>query len=407
MSNSLLSPTIITREALRYFHQKSVFIASINRQYDNQFANEGASPSGKIGPNLTIRMPNRFTVRTGAVMQLQDVAEDSQVLTVSTQKGVDFSFPVTDLTLTIDQFGARYLEPAMARLAADVESDAIKMYKDVGTFVDQDTVPLAFLHYLQAAQKLNENLAFDDGQRKVLMSETHNTKLVDAVKGLFNPQSLVGDQYKNGEVANNTAGFNKLMHSTLFTNHTTGTAAKTTGYTVNGATQNGATITIQSGSTTFLKGDVVTFAGSNACHPETKADLGYLRTFAVTADSGANATSLAISPSLLEPTLNPAKANVTAFPTNTGAVVKVGAGASETLVQSLCYHRDAFTFVTADLIDVSKFGAWGSRQVMDGISMSLARQFDIVNYRVPCRIDVLYGFKTIRPELAARLHADG
>lgn len=407
MANTLLSPTIITREALRYFHQESVFIGAINRQYDNQFANEGASPSGKIGPSLTIRMPNQFTVRTGAVMQLQDIAEDTQVLTVSTQKGVDFSFPVTDLTLTIDDFGKRYLQPAMARLAAEVEKDAISMYKDVGNFVDNDGVALSFLNYLQASQKLNESLAFDDGKRRVLMSETHNTKLIDAVKGLFNPQSTIGDQYRKGEVANDTAGFNKLFHSTLFTNHTTGTAAKTTGYTVNGATQNGATITVQTGTTTFLKGDLVTFAGSNAVHPETKADLGYLKQFAITADSGASATSLAIRPSLVTATESAAKANVTAYPTNTGAVVKLGAGASETLVQSLAFHKDAFTFVTADLIDVSKFGAWGARQVMDGISMSLARQFDIVNYRVPCRIDVLYGFKSIRPEMACRIHADG
>jgi hypothetical protein len=44
---------------------------------------------------------------------------------------------------------------------------------------------------------------------------------------------------------------------------------------------------------------------------------------------------------------------------------------------------------------------------MDGISMRIARQYDIVNDKVPCRIDVLYGFKTIRPEMAARIHADG
>jgi hypothetical protein len=111
-----------------------------------------------------------------------------------------------------------------------------------------------------------------------------------------------------------------------------------------------------------------------------------------------------VSPSIVT---SGARQNVTASPTDTGAVVKLGAGASETLKQSLVYHPDAFTFVTADLIDVSKFGAWGAREVMDGISMRIARQYDIVNDKVPCRIDVLYGFKTIRPEMAARIHADG
>lgn len=405
MSNTYLSPTIITREALRILHQEAVFIESINRQYDSQFANSGASPSGKLGPSLTIRLPNQFVVRTGAVMDLQDLAEDSIVLTVATQKGVDFSFPMTDLTLTIDQFGPRYVQPAITRLAAAVEADAITMYKDVYSFVDQDTVALAFLHYLQLRQKMNEKLVPDDGNLTVLMHETHNVKLVDAVKGLFNPQSNINSQYKKGEVARDTAGFNKFMHSTLFPTHTTGTAAKTTGYSIDSTgTITGSTITIKTGSTTFLKGDVVTIATLNAVHPETKADLGYLQPFVVTADSGANATSLAISPAIVT---TGAKQNVSAAIAADQVIVKLAAGASETLVQSLAYHPDAFTFVSADLIDPSQFGTWGKREKMDNISMSLARQFDITNYRVPARFDVLYGYKTIRPQLAARLHADG
>ena len=96
MANSLLSPTIITREALRILHANLNFISNIDKQYDDQFANSGASPSGKIGPSLTIRMPNQFTVRTGSTMQTQGVVESSQVLTVSTQKGVDFTFSTTD-----------------------------------------------------------------------------------------------------------------------------------------------------------------------------------------------------------------------------------------------------------------------------------------------------------------------
>jgi hypothetical protein len=308
------------------------------------------------------------------------------------------------LTLTIDEFSARYLKPANGALASEIEKDALSMYKDVYSFVDNDTNVISFLNFMQAGQKLDENLAPDDNSRVALMSLTHNTKLTDALKGLFNPQAQLGNQYRKGKVANDTAGFSEWFRNSLFTAHTTGTAAKTTGYTVSGANQVGASITVTGGTTTFLKGDVVTFAGSNAVHPETKADLGYLQTFVITADSGTSATSLAISPAIVA---TGATQNVTASPTSTGAVVKLGAGVSETLQQSLVYHPDAFTFVTADLVDVSKFGCWGSRQVMDGISMRIARQYDIVNDKIPCRMDVLYGYKTIRPQLAARIHADG
>jgi hypothetical protein len=295
----------------------------------------------------------------------------------------------------------------MTVLASAIEADALSMYKDVYNIVDDDGGQVSFLDFMQGGQKLNESLAPDDGSRVSLMSLSHNTKLTDALKGLFNPQATLGNQYRKGKVANDTAGFNDWYQNSLFTNHTTGTAAKVTGYTVNDATGGLAgNITLATGTTTFLKGDIVTFVGCNAVHPETKADLGYLKQFVMTDTTQSTAGVFHIAPAVVT---TGAFQNVTAYPTNGGGglVVKVGAGASETLVQSLLYHPDAFTFVTADLIDVQKFGAWGSRQVQDGISMRIARQYDIVNDKIPCRIDVLYGYKTIRPQLACRLHADG
>ena len=119
MANTLLSASTITKEALAILHQKLSFVSSINRQYDDQYAQSGA----KIGSDLRIRLPNEFTVRTGAALSSQDVVERSTTLTVGTQKGVDFTFSSTELALTIDEFKDRYLEPAMSVLAANVEND--------------------------------------------------------------------------------------------------------------------------------------------------------------------------------------------------------------------------------------------------------------------------------------------
>jgi hypothetical protein len=44
-----------------------------------------------------------------------------------------------------------------------------------------------------------------------------------------------------------------------------------------------------------------------------------------------------------------------------------------------------------------------SRQVHNGISLRVVRQYDINNDRLPCRIDVLYGYSTIRPQMAVRM----
>jgi hypothetical protein len=70
---------------------------------------------------------------------------------------------------------------------------------------------------------------------------------------------------------------------------------------------------------------------------------------------------------------------------------------------NLAYHKDAFTLVTADLEDVSQYGAWGARRMHKGISMRISRQYAIGTDTVPCRIDVLYGWAAVYPELACRI----
>lgn len=399
MANTLLSPTIITKEALRILHANLNFIGNCNRQYDNQFANEGASPSGKIGPTLTIRKPNRFTVRSGATIAVQDVTEASTTLTVATQKGVDVNFTAQDLTLTIDEFSQRYLKPAIARLATEMESDALSMVLDVSNAITLAGSTASFNDMVDVKRRLDENLA-PDTDRCFTLTPSHEAGFVKDIKGFFNPQAAVGSNFRKGLVGSMVQGFD-LYSNTVLTPTTSGSCANTTGYTVNGnVTSGSATVTLQAGANTFKKGDIVTFASSNAVHYETKADLGYLKQYTITADFAGGAGTITISPT---PVSSGANQNCTATPQNNDAVVKVGPGASGTYKQSVAFHHDAFAFVTADLIDVSKFGAWGARLVQDGISMRIARQYDIVNDKIPTRIDVLYGFKTIREELACRL----
>jgi hypothetical protein len=395
--NSLLSPTIITREALRILHANLNFIGNINRQYDDKFANSGASPSGKIGPSLTIRMPNQYTVRTGAVLQVQDTVETSQVLTVSTQKGVDTIFSSNDLTLTIDEFSKRYLEPAMAVLATNIESDALSMIKDVYNAVDDNANPFSYKDFANGRKTLNQYLAPPTG-RVATMQSDHVVSFLDAIKGNFNPQESVSRPYLTGKIGK-VQGLD-TFENTVLNPFQSGTSAAATGYTAT-LTSGSATAVMAAGANTFTKGDIVTFSTVNAVDPETKVSRGFLQMFVVTADYAGGAGNMSISPA---PVTSGAAQNVTAVGAGL-TVVKIGGGASALYKQSLLFHPEAFTFVTADLIDVSKFGAWGARQVMDGISMRIARQYDITNDNVPCRIDVLYGYKTLRPQLAVRVIA--
>ena len=397
MANTILTPTAVTRKALMILHQKLQFIGSISRQYDSSFAKSGA----KIGDTLKIRLPNEYVVRSGAALSTQDTAETSTTLQVATQKGVDLNFTSVDLTLSLDDFASRILEPAMSVLAANIEADALTMRNDVYQIVDGDAAAISFKHIMQAEQALTDSLAPPDNNRNIILSTDHNVTLVDALKGLFNDTATIGKQYRDGMMGR-TAGMD-FYRSTQMTDKLTGTAAKTTGYVVNGAGQSGATLTVGTGTTTFLVGDIITIAGVYRVHPQTKVVSSKLQTFVVTANSGASATSLAISPPIVT---SGARQNVSGSPANSAAIVKVGAGANESLSGSLAFHRDAFTFATADLVMPSGVD-FSAREVFDGLSMRVVRQYDINNDKFPCRLDVLYGFKTIRPQLACRIHADG
>jgi hypothetical protein len=397
MANTILTPTAVTREALRVLHAKLKFIGSINREYDDQYAKKGA----KIGNDLKIRLPNQYTVRTGAVLDVNNTAEESVTLSVATQKGVDVNFSSEEMTMDLDDFSKRILQPAMARLASEMEKDAYSMYKDVYNMVDSDGAAIDYVDILDARRKLIENLVPDEDMLSSQLAPFHVPKLLNDLKALDNDSRSISQNYKTGMVAN-FAG-TEFFQNTHATNHTTGTAVQGDSlYNVNGATEDGADITVNTGTTTFLVGDVITIAGCNAVHPETKADLGYAQQFVITANSGANATTLNISPAIV---VSGAKQNVSGYPTNGGAITKVGGGASSVINTSMLYHKDAFTFATADLIMPSGVD-FSARQVLDGISMRIVRQYDINNDQFPCRLDVLYGYKAIRPQLACRIHAD-
>ncbi len=398
MSNSLLTISQITRKSAMVLHQKCNFIGAMNRGYDDSFAKTGA----KIGDTLRIRLPNEYIVRSGMAMQAQNTTEQKVDLVVNNVKGVDLNFTSEELALSLDDFSDRIIDPAMSVLAANIEADVYQgLYKQVYNLVDGDTAAFAFSHMSTGRELLTQNLA-PLGKRSGILKPNHATKFMNDTKGLTNPETNLNEQFREGNLGR-IQGAN-WWENTVFTDHTTGTAVKgDTLYNIAGANQTGSALTVDTGSTTFKKGDIITLAGCNAVHPETKADLGYAKQFVITADTSTSATTLNISPPIVT---SGARQNVTASPTTTGAVTKVGAGANELLNGSLLFYRDAFTFATADL-PMPDGTDKAYRAVVDGISVSIVRDFNISDRTFPCRLDVLYGYAALRPQLATRIHADG
>ena len=392
MPNTILTPTAVTREALRVLHQKLNFVGNIVRDYDDSFAQKGA----KIGDTIKVRLPNQYVVRDGATLNAQDTTESSVSLQISSQKGVDLNFTSGELTLSLDDFSQRILEPAMSVLAANIEADALNMALDVYQAVNNIGSAISLNKVLMGRKALNDALAPMDNQRTALLNTQDNVDLIDSLKGLFQDSEAIKKQYKEG-IMGRTAGLD-FYENTLLANQATGTAASATTYTVNGANQTGSGVVVATGATTFKKGDIVTFAGCNRVHPETKADTGVLQQFVVTADHAGGAGTLQIAPAIV--TTGGAK-NVAASPTNGGAVVKVG-GASAIYKPSMVFHKEAFAFATADLIMPGGVD-FAARETIDGLSCRIVRAYDINNDKFPCRLDILYGYKTLRAQLAARI----
>jgi hypothetical protein len=394
MGNTVLTSTVVTREALRVLHQKLNFVGSINRQYDDSFAKSGA----KIGDSLKIRLPNQYTVRSGATIQTQDTAETSVTLQVATQKGVDVNFSSAELTLSLDDFSSRIIEPAMAVLAANIEYDAMAMYKDVYQAVWNSGSALTLAHVLDGRKILQDSLTPLDN-RSANLDGQQMVNLVTDSKSLFNDQREISKQYREGYVGR-ALGFD-FSENSMWPGHTRGAANGS--YIVNtstGITSGSATIAVTGGTGSWAVGDVFTIADVVKVHPETKASTGILQQFVITAASAGGNGNITVSPA---PVTSGATQNVTLVSPGASKAITVAGTASGTDNTGLLYHKDAFTFATADLL-MPKGVDMAAREVMDGISMRLVRQYDINNDAMPCRLDVLYGYKTLRAQLAARLH---
>ncbi len=391
MANTILTPTAVTREALRVLHQKLNFVGSITRDYDDSFAKSGA----KIGDSLKIRLPNQYTVRTGATLSAQDTTESSVTLQVATQKGVDLNFTSTDLTLSLDDFSKRIIDPAMSVLAANIEYDAMNMYKDVYQSVWNGGSAVTLAKVLAGRKILQDALA-PLNARSANLNTQDNVDLVDSLKGLFQDSTNISKQYREGYMGR-TAGFD-FMENTMWPAHTRG--AGNTGYLVNDTVASGdTTITVDTGSGAINQGDVFTIANVFKVHPETKVSTGILQQFVMTASATSGANTWSISPAMIS---SGAQQNINALPADNAAITFLGT-LSTAVGTSMLYQEGAFAFATADLVMPDGVD-WKAREVFDGISMRMIRQYDINNDKFPTRLDVLYGYKTLRPQLAARLH---
>ena len=399
-THELVTMQGILRRSLKLFTEQPSLVNNCYREYDDQYAKSGA----KIGDTLKIRMPNRFTVRTGRVAAPPTITEETQALTMATQKGIDIEITSKDLTLSMDDFEERVIKSMIATLAADVEADMWNIHKDVYNHAGTPGSAINSLTPIMNAQKLlNKNLVPATPRYLIFNSEA-NVTLVPGLQALFNPTGQITKQFVGGQMTP-AGGFEKVMTSEYVPTHTSGTRDNTTPV-INGANQQGATLVLDGldASVTVEDGAKLNINNVYAVNPMTKATYKHLQPFTVTAAAAADGSgniTLSISPSIIA---SGAKQNVNSVPADDATITFTPTTASTGYPVNLGYFRDAIALVTADL-DKRETGECHVERYQN-LSMRIWTASDIREDTRITRLDILYGYKLIRPEAACLIFGE-
>ena len=409
MSQTLLTPQIISNELLRRFKNNLGFASAVRHEYDDRFAVTG----GKIGDTLNLRVPVKFAASDGATLVVQDVEEVSVPLVINKQKHVGFKFTSKDRTLTIDRFGERYLNSAAVALANVVDVDGLSLayqstFNVVGT---PGTIPNALKTYNQAGAWLDKMSCPADDNRSVVISPDMQTEIIDGLKGLLNSAPQIKRQYEKGRMGT-AAGFDWIMDQNVRT-HTVGPLGGTPA--VNGAGQTGATINSNgwtaAAASRLKKGDIIQFAGVYAVNPVSGDHLQDLAQWVLTADVSSDASGNAALP--IAPALTPTGPykNCSGSPAS-GALISVfgQAAAQQSSIagkaspQGLAFHREAFALAMVPL-EMPEGVAFAARSTdkETGMSIRIVSQYDISNDAFVTRCDVLYGWAVLIPQFSVRI----
>jgi len=388
MPNTLITPTMIAKEALMQLQNNMVMGNLVHKTYKNEFV--------KVGNTVNIRKPVKFVVTDGAPRTNQTIVESNTSILVDMQKHVSWNFTSAELTMTIEQYSERYITPAVMALANKVDLSLCGLHTDLFNVVGTPgTVPADFAALALAGQRLDENCVPKSSRYLVLNPEAE-WKLADGLKGVYQNEivkSIIREAYLGRIGKFDLAGDQNIVA------YAPGTMPSA-GWAVNAQPAEGATsiaVKWTGGTLSLKKGDILTFATCNAVNPVSGADLGYLRQFVVTADiTGTTPQTVAVYPSF---TTTGAYKTCTTRPAADAAVVGM---ATTTRDCNLAFHKNCFAMVMLPM-EMPESAGFKARESADNVSIRVIKAYDIENDLEIIRLDILFGVKTLYPELGVVL----
>lgn len=405
MPNTYLTVDMITAEAVMLFKNSNLFIMNMDTQYDDQFAIDGA----KIGDTLRIRLPSDFTVNDGPAMQLQDNTQQFTSLTVSSQKNVATPYTTAERTMSIDRYSELVMAPMVNNLCGKVAftimkgseggvSNLVANFDGAGNIITPTSD-----QFLQANAVLDDNEA-DDMDRRIVNDPTTDARTTTSLQGLLNPTPEISAQFRSGKMKSGL-GYARWFRDQTVIKHTTGSynGAATVAGGGQSTSTSGGNITTTAITGNLRQGDIITFVGVNAVNRTNKNSLGTLRQFVVTADVAAGSTLIPVYPGLVPPVggvvggPDAQYQTVDSSPLN-GATMTLATPANSVYRKSIAYTQKAVTMATADLVMPKKAVEEAARTNYDGVSMRILTDYLPNTDQLATRVDVLFGFRYIRPE---------
>ena len=410
MANTLLTNDIVTYEALDVLENTYNAMIHINSEYSDEFEFGGTV----LGQTLNIRKPPRYLGRLGQAASIEAITETQVPLTLSFQRGVDTQVSSQQLTLDIDNYRKRVLEPQIVRLSNLIDQDVCNLAQGLNNFVGVPaTTPTALTTYLAAKTKLDNQAAPMDGGRCLFLNPASEASIVDNLKGLFQASAEIADQYRTGMMGR-SIGFEWYMDQNIYV-QTVGTLGGTPTVTSSPASGASSVVTGSWTSTTLNAGDIVSFVSTstpvNGVNPQSYQSTGQTMQFVVTAttaDTG-GAITIPIAPAIIGP--GSQLQNVTNLPaSSTPVYVYDTPAASFSTIsgkqspQLLAVHKD---FGTLAMVDMPLPGgtdkAYRAASRKSGKSIRVIRDYVATSDQWIQRLDTLYGTAVLRQELGCRV----
>jgi hypothetical protein len=373
MSNALsvYDPLFYASEAIIQLRKALGMAARVHRGYDK-------NPQQK-GSVISISRPSTFSAQD-APSVAQDILAGEVQIALNYWREVKFKLTDKELTFTTEKIITDHIGPAAYALADDIDTKLCLLYRDIPWSV-ATTAPLAVADITGVRKVLFTNGAPNENRHLMLSGTLEQEALNQAAFSQFQGAGQAGAETQMRGTLGPKFGLETFANQNVQT-HVAGVSADATGALVGAHAKGLGTVAFDgvTAAGTFKKGDSFVIAGNTQRYTFTADALA----------SGGAVTATAITPALVQDYI-------------ATAVITITLTSGE---QSLAFHRNAFALAMAPLSEVGgKLGAQIAtiNDPVSNLSLRSRLFYDGDASTVFVAIDVLYGIKTLDPNLGCRL----